>query len=112
MSDKLANGDFDGLRGLVTDDLIDELREKLADWTDDQRRQLHSKSEDMCRAFLRSIEMVEEDDDRLVVKMSMVYHVVEGFQDLTEGKFDEIFAKKISTKDFLRKSSEYVQNCD
>lgn len=107
MSDKLSAGDFDGLRGMVTDDLIDELREKLADWTDDQRAQLRSKSEDMCRSILRSIETVERDDGSLIAKLSMVYHVVEGFQDLTEGKFDNEFQKKVSAKDFLRKSSEY-----
>lgn len=98
-------GNFDGLRGMVTDDLIDDLREKLSDWTIEQRTQLRSNSADICRAVLRDIEMVE-DDDRLLVKMSMVYHVVEGFQDFTEGKFDENFHKKISAKDFLRKSSE------
>lgn len=96
---------FDGLRGMLTDDLIDDLREKLSNWTTEQRSQLRSKADDICRAVLRDIEMVEEDD-RLMVKMSMVYHVVEGFQDLTEGKFDENFQKKISAKDFLRKSSE------
>lgn len=106
MSDKLAAGDFHGLRGMVTDDVIDELREKLADWTDDQRAQLRSKSEDMCRSLLRSIETVEQNGT-LLAKLSMVYHVVEGFQDLTEGKFDGEFQKKVSAKDFLRKSSEY-----
>lgn len=108
MSDKLAAGDFDGLRGLVTDDLIDELREKLADWTDEQRSQLRSKSEDMCRSILRSIETVEQDGGSLIAKLTMVYHVVEGFQDLTEGKFDGEFQKKVGAKDFLKKSSEYV----
>lgn len=105
MSDKLALGDFDGLRGLVTDDRIDDLRERIESWTEEQRSRLRTQSEDMCRAVLRDIEMVEEDD-RLLVQMSMVYHVVEGFQNLTEGKFDNQFSEKMNAKDFLRKSSE------
>lgn len=105
MSDKLATADFDGLRGLVTDDHIDDLREKIGSWTSEQCLRLRTQSEDMCRAILRNIEMVEEDD-RLLVKMSMVYHVVEGFQNLTEGKFDDKLPGQINAKDFLRKSSK------
>lgn len=98
--------DFDGLRGMVTDDLIDELREKLSTWTTQQRSQLRSQSEDMCRAFAHDIKMVEDDHHRLLVKISMIYHVVEGFQNLTEGKFDEHFSGKLNSQEFLRKSSE------
>lgn len=106
MSDKLASGDYDGLRGLITDDLIDELRERLSTWTVEQRTQLRSNADDICRAILRAIDVVEEDD-RLLVKMSMVYHVVEGFEDLTQGKFDGKFQNsKLSARDFLLKSSE------
>lgn len=99
-------GDYDALRGLVTDNLIDDLREKLSTWTDEQRAHLRSQTEDMCRAILRRIEIIEDDDDRLLVKMKMVYHVVEGFQNLTEGKYDYNFSGKMSAQDFLRKSSE------
>lgn len=105
MSDKLATGDFDGLRGMVTDDQIDYLRDKLSNWTTEQRSQLRSQSADVCRAIPRHVEMVEQDD-RLLVKISMVYHVVEGFQNLTEGKLDDKFPRKMNTQDFLRKSSE------
>lgn len=98
-------GDFDGLRGMLTDDLIDDLREKLSNWTVEQRSQLRSKSDDICRAVLRTIDMVE-DDDRLLVRMSMVYHVVEGFDNIAQGKFDGNLQNKFSAKDFLRKSSE------
>lgn len=98
--------DFDALRGMVTDDLIDDLREKLPKWTDEQRSRLRSQSEDMCRAILRDIEIIE-DNYRLLIKMSMVYHVVEGFQNLTEGKFDNNFSGPTTNpQDFLRKSSE------
>lgn len=105
VTDKLALCDFDALRGMVTDEVIDDLREKLPTWTNDQRSYLRTESEDMCRAILHSIETVESDD-RLLVKMSMVYHVVEGFQQLTKGTLDYKLGGKFSAQDLLRKSSE------
>lgn len=92
--------DLDGLRGLVTDDLIDSLREKIEAMTDEQRQHLRTVPEDICKAILNNIELVEEDDS-LLVKMTMVYHVVRGFMDLKENR--------IPPDDFLKKSSEYVQ---
>lgn len=105
VSNKLANSDFDGLRGLVTDDVIDDLREKLSTWTNEQRSHLRSQAEDICRYILRDIEIVEEDD-QVLVKITMVYHVVEGFKNITDGKFDNYFQSKPSAEEFLRKSSE------
>lgn len=90
---------MDGLRGLVTDDIIDSLREKIDAMTDEQRQQLRTLPEDICKAILNDIELVEEDDS-LLVKMTMVYHVVRGFADLRENR--------VPPADFLKKSSEYV----
>lgn len=101
VSDKLASADFDGLRGMVTDELIDDLREKINAMTDEQRQELRASPKDICQAMLNDIE-IKEEDDAMFVKITMVYHVVRGFLDLQEGR--------IPPENFVKRSSEYVNS--
>lgn len=99
VSDKLAMGDFDGLRGMVTNSLIDDLSERMSTWTDEQRSALRTVQEDICKAIVNHID-IQENDDGIVVKVRVVYHIVKGYKALQDGR--------ISAQDFMEKSSQLV----
>lgn len=99
VSDKLANADLSGLRGMVTDEVIDRLKPIIESTTEYQRSELRAASQDICKVFVSDIEM-EEEKDRVLVKISMIYHVIKGFADLNQLGND-----KIPPKEFLNKAS-------
>lgn len=98
VSDKLAACDFDELQGLVTDDIIDQLRNVIVTWTEEQRAELRVVQDDMCKIYISDIQ-IEEKGDGAIVHISMIYHLVKGFKELTSGT-------NISPTEFIQKSSK------
>lgn len=94
MSDKLATAEFEQLHGLVKNDLIDSLRDVIESMTVKQRSNLRVRESDICRIFVSAIDIIEENDDDAVVDISMIYHVVRNFKEITN-----------VTKQFLKVSS-------
>ncbi|XP_031640731.1 uncharacterized protein LOC116352349 [Contarinia nasturtii] len=66
ISDKLASADFDGLHGLVTDEVIDRLRHVIVTMTDEQRSRLRVKMNDIPQFLVSSIEIKEKNDSTCV----------------------------------------------
>lgn len=99
VSEKLANGDLNGLRGLLTDELIDRLKPILDSTNEHQRSEFRTASEDICKLFVSNVE-TEEKNDRLSVKITMIYHVIKGFADL-----NQMSNEQIPPKEFFNKAS-------
>lgn len=89
---------------MVTDEVIDNLRDKINAMTYEQRQELLTAPEDICTAVMQGIE-IKEEDDTMFVKITMVYHIVRGFLDLQEGRIE-------IQDNFIKKSSEYVNDSD
>lgn len=81
----MANADFDGLRDLVEDDVIDELKEPIESMTTEQRSNLRIASEDIARQFISDINFIYKEE-RTFVEIAMVYHVVHGLGKLASDK--------------------------
>lgn len=84
---------------MVTDDLIDDLRDKINAMTDEQRQELRAAPNDICQAMVNHVD-VKEENDALQVTITMVYHIVRGFVDLKEGR--------IPPENIIQNSAEYV----
>ncbi|XP_055319516.1 uncharacterized protein LOC129577078 [Sitodiplosis mosellana] len=100
VSDKLASGDFDGLRGLVKDDIIESLRNVIVSWREEQRSELRVMPGDICRLFLSDIQIQEDSG---IVDICMIYHLVKGFKELTS-------ESKITPSEFIKKSSQFLDD--
>lgn len=98
VSDKLASGDFDGLKGLVKDDIIDQIRNVIVTWTEAQRSELRVSSDDFCKIYLSDIQ-IQEEGDGAIVEISTIYHLVRGFKQLTS-------ETEVSPTEFIKKSSK------
>lgn len=83
---------------MVKDDIIDNLRDVIVSWTEEQRSQLRVTPGDICRFYVSEID-IEEEDDSAIVDISMIYHVVKGFKDLTS-------ESTITPTEFIKKSSK------
>lgn len=94
VAQKLASADFDGLRGLVKDDVIERLGSIIENMNDKQRAHLYLTSDDICKRIVTGIEFIV-NDGQILVEISMVYHLVKGFKDLTDGNVppNEFFNK-------------------
>lgn len=83
---------------MVKDDIIDNLRDVIVSWTEEQRSQLFVTPGDICRFYVSEID-IQEEEDSAIVDISMIYHVVKGFKELTS-------ESKITPTEFIKKSSK------
>lgn len=97
VAQKLSMANFDGLRGLVKDQVIESVRNVIDSMTEKQREQLYITSDDICKQTVSGIE-VKPEGGQVLVEISMVYHLVKGFKDLTDGK--------VEPKEFFNKTSQ------
>ncbi|XP_031640730.1 uncharacterized protein LOC116352348 [Contarinia nasturtii] len=103
ISDKMASADFDGLRGLVTDKVIDDLQNPIVAMTEEQRSHLRVLEDDIVAQFVSSID-IREDEDRKFVDIFTILQVVLGYKQLTASE------EKKSPLDFLKQTSMFVDN--
>lgn len=100
----MANGDFDGLRGLVTDNTIDTLRDVITSWTEEQRSELRVLPDDICRLYVSEIEIEEDADSGSgIVNIFMIYHVVKDFKELTT---EPKITPSLKASELMKKTSE------
>lgn len=90
--------DFDGLQGLVKDEVIESLRDPIVSMTDAQRSEIRVTESDMVKQFVSQIEFTEARGS-VFVDISMVYHVVRDFQRLTS-------ENQITPSEFIKQSSK------
>lgn len=90
--------DFDGLRGLVKDEVIERLRQPIVAMTDAQRSELRVHVDDIVKQFVSGIEL-NEVHGSVFVDISMVFHVVRDFKRLTS-------ENEITPTEFIKQSSK------
>lgn len=82
----------------MKDDIIDNLQPVITSWTDEQRAELRVIKDDICNIHVSDIQ-IQEDDDGAIVDISMIYHLVKGYKQLTSDG-------TISPVEFIQKSSK------
>lgn len=100
MANKLSLKDFDGLRGLVKDEVIDNISNVIESMTDDQLAQLRFKEHEFVNKSVYGIEITEQNSQTLV-EILMIYHLVRGIEQLEK---DE----PTNAREFIGKASKYV----
>lgn len=105
ISTKLANGDWEGLKDFVSDDILPELKESLSKMTVAQRSEVAIGKEDIYLTFPYQVFIIrhlsrssrstnkspslqigiifdEEEIHRRIVEITMVFHSIKGLQDI------------------------------
>lgn len=104
ISNKLANGDWDGLKGIVSEDVMPELRENLSKMTVAQRSQVAIAKDDIYLTFPYQVKdlliistthltnnvfppqigIIFDDESALkrIVEITMVFHTIKGLKEI------------------------------
>lgn len=98
VSEKMALADFDGLRGLVTDETIEKIRDPILAMTEKQRSTLFVDSKDIVKQYVTSIDFTQARGS-VFVDIFMVYHVVKDFEKITD---------EATPVEFVKEASKYV----
>lgn len=100
VANKLSLKDFDGLRGLVKDEVIDNISNVIESMTDDQLAQLRFKEHEFVNKSVYGIEITEQNSQTLV-EILMIYHLVRGIEQLEK-------EEPTNAREFIGKASKYV----
>lgn len=85
----MANGDIDGLHGLVTDELLRHLREVIRDIPSEELQELHVNECDIFNQFIRDISVIEQNE-RIFIEIFVVQYVNKDVSQLYEMKLKDI----------------------
>ena len=84
ISNKLAQGDWDGLKGFITDDILPELKENMSKMTMAQRSEVAIATDDIYLTFPYQVGIIfdEEQVHKRIVEITMVFHTIKGLNDI------------------------------
>lgn len=85
----MANGDIDGLRGLVTDDLLKHLQEIIKDIPAEKLKELYINADDILKQTVRYIDIIESNE-RTFIEIFVIQYVCKNVSALDELDFDKI----------------------
>ncbi|XP_050525244.1 uncharacterized protein LOC126896479 [Daktulosphaira vitifoliae] len=106
VSRSIARRDFETLEGLVTSDVLEQVKSIVSNLNDDEIRDMAFKSEDMYFYFPYQVDIVtnEQLKDRRFIEVTMCYHAIHNLEEIKKRNEDmEDIQKEL-------KSSIYVLN--
>ncbi|RWR99014.1 hypothetical protein B4U79_01791, partial [Dinothrombium tinctorium] len=109
ISNHLANGNVDALKGLVSDEALEEIKRNLPYFTPSEREKLRTKMEDIKTAYAYQIGIIMNDDKRFV-EITVVYWC----DKMLEKQFFEMSmsGKTPNFKEFAELAKEDMSLCN
>lgn len=84
---KIVDCDFDGLRDLVTDDLLEQIKKAVEHLPIEQRQELFVRKDDIVSQFIRHLE-ITESDGRIFIEVFLIGRVFRNFSEIKEMNID------------------------
>lgn len=81
MTEKIAKGDFNGLRGLVTDELFDQIKEGFGALTSEERQKFIIKQDEIIRCGIKNIDIIEDDEGKSI-EILVVCHAIKNWSNI------------------------------
>ncbi|KAG8180704.1 hypothetical protein JTE90_005801 [Oedothorax gibbosus] len=115
VSSFLSQGDFNSLKGLVTEDAITEIKRNFSSLTVKERQDLLIKVTDILFAFPHQIGIIFDDNNqKRFAEITVVYHCMNDFEELkaqgkvlTENSREDV---KICNYRFIREYTKGVES--
>ncbi|XP_055932133.1 m-AAA protease-interacting protein 1, mitochondrial-like [Argiope bruennichi] len=115
VSSYLSQGDFQSLKGLVTDDAIAEIKRNYSSLNIKERQDLLTKFSDIFISFPYQIGIIFDDDNqKRYAEITVVYHIIKNLEDMkmqskvnSEAVKDDI---KICNYRFIREYTKGVES--
>ncbi|GFT66972.1 m-AAA protease-interacting protein 1, mitochondrial [Nephila pilipes] len=115
VSSYLSQGDFQSMKGLVTDDAIAEIRRNFSKLNVKERQDLFIKLADIFIVFPYQIGIIFDDDSqKRFAEITVVYHIIKDFEEMrAHGRVNSETVKediKICNYRFIREYTKGVQS--
>ncbi|GFQ78355.1 m-AAA protease-interacting protein 1, mitochondrial [Trichonephila clavata] len=115
VSSYLSQGDFQSLRGLLTDDAIAEIRRNFSKLNVKERQDLFIKISDIFIVFPYQIGIIFDDDSqKRFAEITVVYHIIKDFEEMrAHGRVNSETVKediKICNYRFIREYTKGVKS--
>ncbi|GAU88160.1 hypothetical protein RvY_00907-1 [Ramazzottius varieornatus] len=109
--DRVADGDANSMKGLVTDEVLDAVEKGLKNLSTADRETFRRKDTDIYLTFPYQLGIIMDDDDanKRWVEIMMVYHTLKNFEDLQKQNVNAQDLQKVSDR-FLFANFRFSRN--
>lgn len=88
LTEKIAEGNFDSLRGLVTDELLDQIKEGFGPLTFEERQKFIIKSDEILSYGIKKMDIIE-DEHGTSIEILVVSHAIRNLEDVKQLEFQD-----------------------